>query len=560
MVRELFLLVGARARMVRRSGADFLRGSRLRAAVVAALAGLFWLFMLVVFLDLFGYLHRNFPGISARILDYLFAFLFASLLVMMTLSDGIIAYTSLYRSDETEFLLALPTTAANTFAYRGADSLVFSIWAIFTMVLPLVIAYGVVFPAPWYYHLFALGLAALLICLATELGAFFALIVGVLMPRGSRKALVAVCVGLIGLAALWFAPLVGQLQDQALGEHTIRSVMNRIAFCQHWALPSHWVSQGILDASRGQLREATYLSALLLSNVLFFGIVVYRLAFYLYRPSWLRARAAPSRRRWRWSGLLAEAVGKAVFFVPVRLRCLILKDLKTFLRDPAQWSQFLLFFGLLGLYILNLPRFNVQELAAQWHSLIALMNLGATSLTLATLTSRFVFPQLSLEGRRIWLLGLLPLNRKSLLWAKFAFMVMGTYAVSGGLIALSDAILRLPLWVTLVHLVIVLCICCGLNGLALGLGACFPRLHTDNPAKVVSSFGGTLNLICSIGFITAALVPVAIPLHFYMVERFPAPVLRWAIAGGLFVVFILSTAATLLPMLAGARALGKMEF
>ncbi len=559
-MRQLLLLMGARARMVRRSAQEFVRGSRLRAAVVTTLAVLFWVFMLFLFHDLFDYLEENFPVVSSRILNYLLAFLFASLLVMMTLSDAIIAYTSLYRSDETDFLFALPTAPPNTFAYRGADSVVFSVWAVFTLVLPLAIAYGLVFPVPWYYYPFAVALATLLVCLATELGAFFALVVGALMPRDSRKALIAVCAALIGLAVLWFAPLSGQLENQPLGEGAIRSVMRRIAFCQHWALPSHWVSRGMMAAAQGEIREATYLGALLLSNVLFLGVVVYRLAFYIYRPGWLRARAASSRKRWRWSGLAADLVGKAAFFLPLRLRCLILKDLKTFLRDPAQWSQFLLFFGLLGLYILNLPRFNLEALAGQWHSLIALMNLGATSLTLATLTTRFVFPQLSLEGRRIWLLGLLPLNRRSLLWAKFVFVVLGTYAVSGGLIALSDAILRLPLWVMAVHLGVVFCVCCGLNGLALGLGACFPRPDTDNPAKVVSSFGGTLNLICSIGFITAALGPVVVPLHLYMVGRSASAALPWAIAAGLAVAFLLSAAATLLPMLAGARALEKMEF
>ena len=39
-----------------------------------------------------------------------------------------------------------------------------------------------------------------------------------------------------------------------------------------------------------------------------------------------------------------------------------------------------------------------------WETMISYLNLGASALTLSTLTTRFVFPQFSLEGRRLWIL------------------------------------------------------------------------------------------------------------------------------------------------------------
>ena len=249
-----------------------------------------------------------------------------------------------------------------------------------------------------------------------------------------------------------------------------------------------------------------------------------------------------------------------LFFVPFRLRQLVRKDLKTFVRNPAEWSQFVLFFGLLGLYVLNLPRFNLKALEAYYHSLISLLNLGAACLTLATLTSRFVFPQLSLEGRRIWITGLLPMRRTLILWGKFLFAVVGTFSLSAVLVALSDAILGLPLWVIGTHLAVVLCVCCGLNGLAVGLGAIYPRLGTDSPSKIVSSFGGTLNLVCSICFIVLAITPVVVPLHQYMVGHWGAAELAVRLPIALGIVFAISAVVCVLPMVAGARAFSRMEF
>ena len=52
------------------------------------------------------------------------------------------------------------------------------------------------------------------------------------------------------------------------------------------------------------------------------------------------------------------AFHRVFFFLPNPIRLLILKDLRTFRRDPAQWSQFLIFFGLLAFYFINIRRLS----------------------------------------------------------------------------------------------------------------------------------------------------------------------------------------------------------
>ncbi len=558
--REITVLCRARLAASRYWLRSFLSGSLLRVVVVTGLVAFFWLLMFAMFWDVFHFLNGDFEAIADIVVDYLFAFLFLSLLVMMTISDAIIAYTSLFRSEETEFLFNLPARAENTFAYRSSDPMAFSVWGVATLVVPLVVAYGLEFPVPWYFFPIGVALSLLFVVFAAELGALLALAVAVLLPVGKKRVFALLSfAALLGLAA-WALPFREHLTRPDFSEVQIQSIIDRIAFCQHWALPSHWVSEGTLAAARGRLPESLFLGALLLSNVLFLGMAAHRFAFYLYRTTWQAARGRSRRRGRRPSGLLPAAVDVIAFPAPVRLRLLLLKDARTFLRDPSQWSQFLLFFGLLGLYVVNLPRFRLELLESRWHSLISVLNLWAACLTLATLTTRFVFPQLSLEGRRIWLLGLLPIRRDTVLWGKFLFAVGGTFLVAGGLVALSDAVLRLPPWVVAAHVLVVLCVCCGLNGLAVGLGAVYPQLRTDNPSKIVGSFGGTLNLIASICFVAVAVAPIVVPLHLHMVGVWGAATLAWALPAGFGVLLLVSTAATLVPMLVGARAFARMEF
>ena len=96
----------------------------------------------------------------------------------------------------------------------------------------------------------------------------------------------------------------------------------------------------------------------------------------------------------------------ATRFFPLPMRLLMVKDLRLFRRDPMQWSQFLIFFGLLGLYFFNVRRFNYDLYYIGWVNMVSFLNLSVVGLLMSTFTTRFIYPMLSLEGQRFWLLGL----------------------------------------------------------------------------------------------------------------------------------------------------------
>ena len=76
-------------------------------------------------------------------------------------------------------------------------------------------------------------------------------------------------------------------------------------------------------------------------------------------------------------------------------------------------------FGLLAVYVFNIRYFSEQLSNRFWIHLVAFLNLGACALNLATLTTRFVFPQFSLEGKRLWIVGMAPLGLMRVVLAKF---------------------------------------------------------------------------------------------------------------------------------------------
>jgi len=154
-----------------------------------------------------------------------------------------------------------------------------------------------------------------------------------------------------------------------------------------------------------------------------------------------------------------------------------------------------------------------------WVGMVSYLNLAACSLNLATLTTRFVYPQFSLEGRRLWIVGIAPVGLPRLMRIKMWLSTTGTMIVTLGLIWLSCHLILLPWERTLFFSVAVAVMTFTLNGMAAGLGALYPNLREDNPGKIVSGFGGTLCLVLSFLYIFASILMLALASPWWSLSR-----------------------------------------
>jgi ABC-2 type transport system permease protein len=215
----------------------------------------------------------------------------------------------------------------------------------------------------------------------------------------------------------------------------------------------------------------------------------------------------------------------------------------------------------MGIYIANLRNTSQSFEREVWRAWVACLNVGAVSLILATLTSRFVFPLVSLEGKRFWILGLAPLTYSQLVWQKFWLSVACTSVFTVALAALSGYMLDLAPIYYFLTVYSVVATNFGLSGLAVGLGTLYPNFQEDNPARIVSGMGGTLNLLLSVGYITLVVAAQCLVLQWNLLEMFSSPGLfPVAMGGALVVITGLSLLCTFVPMRLGLRNLESMEF
>ncbi len=261
---------------------------------------------------------------------------------------------------------------------------------------------------------------------------------------------------------------------------------------------------------------------------------------------------------------------KLMFLLPRETQLLIIKDIRLFRRDPVQWSQFIIFFGLLMLYFANIDRFRQHRADLSimtWVNIVSFLNLAVVGLILSTFTTRFIYPLISLEGRRFWILGRLPIERDTILWGKFLFAACGSWVPCAVLVLASDVLLDVSLVVIVIHQFISVLLCIGLSGMAVGLGAIMPDFREQSPSKIAAGFGGTLNLVLSAIYILLVVLMTALPCHFYLLTSDadlqsqlgqPQNLKLW-VALGLAGVLLLAALVTIIPLRSGLKAFRNLE-
>jgi ABC-2 type transport system permease protein len=490
---------------------------------------------------------------------------FLSLALMLLFSTGIILYGSLFGTAETDFLLALPARADRVFAYKYQSALVFSSWAFLLLGSASLLPYGIVFQAPWYFYallpLYLLGF----ILVPGALGALACLLIVSIVPRHRKQVLIGALLFLIVNLILFGVHMARTAREAGWTYDAVMLLLRQFDFARGTLMPSDWVVKGLLAAKNGDVVEMTYRLALLWGNGLILYVLTTWAASRLYRRAYNRVATGGALRR-RYGGLWLDwTLSRLVVFLDPQVRLLLIKDFRTFRRDPAQWVQIVIFALLMCAYFFYTYRFyeDPEGIQTAYRYGVSLLNLGATAVLLCAWTGRFIYPLLSLEGRKFWILGLLPLRRDLLLWGKFAFSATGAVLFSELLVLLSDVMLAMPPAAIGVHVLTVGVLAVGLSGLSVGIGAWIPNFRETNPSKIAMGFGGTLNLIASLLFLILVIVLMAVPWHLratFTDSLAWSEQAGWWLAAGLLGGVALGAAAVIVPLRLGALTLRRMEF
>lgn len=497
----LLLLARANARMLRQRVGHMLQANRLLLATLASFLGLYGVATFALMTRGLDFL-QGMPLFGPLLLERLVHLLFFCFFLMLVVSNATLTGMGLFRRQEMEWLVALPLPARGLVLWKTLEGMALASWGLLLLSAPILLALGRLYQAGPAFHLLGLPALLSLVTIAANLSTWLLLA----LVRHARRWWLAP----LGLAAgaLVFAVLLDFVSPPDHGHapqgellSSLHALFRHSELSMHPLLPSTWVAEVLLAAGQGHWERALFFNAVLLANALFALTLTSGIGAAWFQPAWHRVMTATPRTR-RTAGLWYQRPGppprgRRAWGQQQALRAILRKDLLTFRRDPAQWGQSLLVFGLLLLYTGNLRNLGYDLQSPFWVAVISHLNLLVCCLCLSTLTTRFVFPQFSLEGQRLWILSLapLPLERLLALKLRLSAAVMGLLAA--GLVLISCRALGQP-WPRVGFFVsAAILLSTGLNAIALGLGVLMPNFRQTDPSRIISGFGGTLCLIVS---------------------------------------------------------------
>ena len=510
------LLASAHRRMLAHKIRAGLRENRLLGATVGTflvLYGVAAYFLVARGLEFVAKLPLIGPLLTERMVFLLFFFFF----VMLVISNATITGMGLFRRREMEWQVALPLPPRSLVLWKTLEGMLLASWGLLVLSAPILLALARVYQADAGFLLAVAPALLSLVAISANVSTWLI----IALVRGARRWMWKPAA--VVLAVLLARTLPGwQTSFETMNSGDLTASLNQLLrhteICMHPLLPSSWVAETIQAAGRGLTERMLFFNLVLLAHALMSLVVTSRVASGHFYAAWNRVMcAAPAGGAKEEKLMTGRKPGRAAEWLRRALAldrasfALLRKEVRVFAREPVQWGQTAIIFSLLLIYSMNLRKLGYDLQSPFWITVVSHLNLLVCCLALSTLTTRFIYPQFSLEGQRLWILGLspLPLHRVLGLKLRLSSSVLGL--VMAGLVLVSGVSLALPWKRVLFFCAAILMLSYGLTSLALSLGALVPNFRESNPARIVSGFGGTVCLIASFVYIVGGTVLTLLP-------------------------------------------------
>jgi ABC-2 type transport system permease protein len=537
---------------------------RRRGQILLGLGAVFWAAIFVFFARVLAYF-QGVPELGPVLAERLLAMVLLSFFSILLFSNVVTALSTYYLSTDLGLLLASPIPAPSLHVGRFLQTLGDSSWMIVLFGLPIFLAYGVVHHAGAGFYLAVAAILPPFLVLPAAIGVTLTMLLVRVFPARNTKdvflLLSVVAVALLSVFLRFLQP------ERLVHPEAFADFLEFLAALRAPAspyLPSSWAAQTLIAFFAPRPGQQPWLHYLALATSAAAAFVVCSMvAERVYALGWSRAQEG---RRTRVTRLpVWDRMFERLPIAPVS-RALILKDVKTFLRDTTQWSQLILLGALVVVYVYNfraLPRTGTLMARFYVEHALAFLNLALAAFVIAAVAVRFLYPAVSLEGRAFWILQSAPIRLRRVWWSKFWSGVGPLAALGLVLMVLSNRALGVGAVTMLVSVVTLALMTLGIAALGLCLGSLYPQFDYDNAAQIPSSFGGVVYMIVSILFIGSNVVLEAWPLWTVLFARLAGRSLAPGEIAGIAVSFCavvaLDLAVFALAARRGIRALEQLR-
>ena len=504
------------------------------------------------------------PLIAARMLHMcLFAFF-----VLLLLSSCVAALGYLFISKDLPIFLSAPVSRYRIYTSRLLAITANASWMFLFFGTPALIAFGVALDLPRAFYI-TVALASIpFILLPSIIGTIaITLFVNIIPPHRLKEILVVLAFALVCAILFLSNRSPAPLQNEA------QQVENLIHFLDATALPdpawspSRWFYEIIIPFVADYRTEARKAAVYLFGStalLFIFGACLYDK---LFMRGWGMVIKGEKKQK-GYSSSMSNLLAKLLFPFDSQLRALCLKEARMFVRDTTQSLQMLMLLMLTFVYLYNFrtlragPHVNA-ETYAWWHVILSVANIAFGACVISAITTRFVFPSISLEGRAYRLVRTAPLSIEQLLKHKFNTWIVPMSIVGLILLISGSLAIQVSLPSVVATAFIGLSLVAGIVGLGIGIGAVYAKFDWDSPAQVTAGFGSLVFMLLAVASIMVTTVPAIL---IFLLTSVPSFTLHMAkrdyllLLGGLyFLVFMTNYVVARRALAAGAQHLKDLE-
>lgn len=483
--------------------------------------------------------------------------------VTINVGNIVVSFSTLYKSKEVFYLITKPLSFTKLFLIKFLDNFFYSSTTLLLIITSVLIGYAVYFNLYWTFYPIALFLLILpFMFTAASLGVIILLIILKLSSKfGTRKVLLLISILYFsGVIAFYFISSPIDLIQRVFDYYpNINQYFGFLENSMIKFLPNYWIADALYWISEDKFSRAVpFIYTNVITSLTIFSIALF-LAKKWYYQTWLISLNISDdlriKSRFNYKFFRFDKNSSLNSFD----ESIIKREFWLFFREPNQWAHLTVMIVLITIFISSISGINVIILNSYNEYLKTIMYLVVTLFNvflIASLSLRFVFPLISLEGDTLWKLRSAPINFNHLLLKRFAIYFLIIFFIGQILSLFSNN--QFPLQLSIVAQINTAIISISLISMNFGMGGIFANYREKNAIRLASSQGASITFLFTLLYLILLIVILFIPVfNFFQLQSrgIKTPILN--LFATTIILFVLSLLISSFSLRAGLKAFQK---
>lgn len=440
--------------------------------------------------------------------------------IAVNIGNIIVSYSTLYKSSEVTYLFSKPITSTKIFAIKFLDNFFYSSSTLLLILLSVLAGYSVYFElsVTSFLILFLFNFIPFIFS-AGSLGVIILLLIIKAASKFSFKKVIFV------LAALYITVIfiffkVNSPIDLVTSVMKLYPFVDTNQYLSEFVsplikyLPNKWLSEAAYWITRDEISKAVILSIQqIITSLLLFAAAI-SLGKKWYSETWLqniKLNSEYSVSKNRNKSILSFEINSPL---KPQTESIIKRDLLLFFREPSQVIHFTVLFFLIIIFISSVAGIRYIGLGNFYlQTGIYLAVFVFNLLLISTISLRFIFPLISLEGMTHWKVRSAPIENNFLLKRKIAILGFIIFIIGVSISYYTS--FRFVFLIELMSFLITTMAVLTIISINLGMGGLFVNYKEKNPIRISSSQGASITFLINLIYMLFIVILLFDPISSY---------------------------------------------